>query len=197
MNLAELRIERGVAADTGELLRDALRNFEAAGFAIGEAYVMTLMGRLAGLEGHYSEAQEQLQEGIRAFRDLGATGHAAEAELHLVEVLLGAGAFVDARRVIDAVTDALQRGPEQFDAPDRAAARLALLEGAMAVRNDPADASAWWIRARDRAGAAGAAELVAVCDLLIDGADRADASAALELRGIERVPLLDLAGRRL
>ena len=196
MNLAELRIERGVAADTDELLRDALRNFEAAGFAIGRAYVMTLMGRLAGLEGRFDEAQKQLEAGIRGFRDLGATGHAAEAELHLAEVLLGAGAFVEGRRVIDVVSDALHRAPEQFDAPDRAAAQLALLEGAMAVRNDLTDASAWWIRARDHAGAAGAAELVAVCDLLIhDGSDRADAGAALDLRGIERVPLLELAGR--
>jgi class 3 adenylate cyclase/tetratricopeptide (TPR) repeat protein len=194
MNLAELRIERGVVADTGELLRDAMRNFEAAGFAIGRAYVMTLMGRLGGLEGRFGDAQEQLEAGIRAFRDLGATGHAADAELHLAEVLLGAGAFDDARRVIDAVNDALQRAREQFDVPDRAAAQLALLEGVMAMR-DGVDASTWWIRAREHAGAAGAAELVAVCDLFVDGADRFDAAAALELRGIERVPLLELAGR--
>lgn len=195
MNLAELQIERGDPADAAELLADALRNFESAGFAIGVAYVQTLRGRLAALEGDHDTGEAELRRGIDGFRTLGAAGHASDAELRLAEVLIAGGGLPQARKVIDLVAHELETGREQFDSPDRAAAQLALLESALRVREGEDAPRELWQQARTHAVAAGADELVAACDVLLLEPSRAEPAVnELRSRGIRRMPLLEVTG---
>ncbi|MEO0493022.1 MAG: adenylate/guanylate cyclase domain-containing protein [Actinomycetota bacterium] len=104
MNTAELLSDQGHWQRAGELLTDALRNWEAAGYVAGIAATKLFTGVNERRLENWDHARSLLTEAFDTFTQLGVTELAEDAESRLLELDVFRG-----RPDLDAIADARSR----------------------------------------------------------------------------------------
>jgi class 3 adenylate cyclase/tetratricopeptide (TPR) repeat protein len=105
VNEADVMAERGLLAEAEQLLRDALRVWRAAGYALAIAITSSNLGRVLARAGRTDEARQLLEDAKASFIELSNTSWAAEATARIAEALVVAGEHREALEAGSAALD--------------------------------------------------------------------------------------------
>jgi class 3 adenylate cyclase/tetratricopeptide (TPR) repeat protein len=101
VNLGELRVDQGRAAEAVALLTPVLRTLTAFGYVMAAATARVHLGRATALEGDATEGVRLLRAAVAEFDDAGLSFPALDARAKLCEVLVLAGDPAGAREVLE------------------------------------------------------------------------------------------------
>ena len=105
VNEADVLAERGVLGEAEQRLRDALRVWRAANYALAIGITESNLGRVLARAGRGEEARELLAEARVTFTDLGNPAWAAEATARIAESHVVAGEHREALETANAALD--------------------------------------------------------------------------------------------
>ena len=114
VNQADVLAERGLLEEAEQRLRDALRVWRAASYALAIAITESNLGRVLARAGRGEEARALLTEAKATFTELGNPAWAAEATARIAESHVVAG---EHREALETATAALEEGRESGAPP--------------------------------------------------------------------------------
>ena len=194
-NEADVLAERGFLAEAEQLLRDALRVWRAASYALAIAISSSNLGRVLARAGRTDEACELLEEARTSFLEFGNSAWAAEASARIAEAHVVAGEYREALETGSAALDEAQAS----DAPPVLQAVIERQLGYALVQGRQSDeAAAHFARSLELARELGAdleiaLTLRALVDTGLSDPDATDESEAILARlgviALPRIPL--------
>jgi tetratricopeptide (TPR) repeat protein len=114
VNEADVLAERGLLDDAEQRLRDALRVWRAASYALAIGITESNLGRVLARAGRGEEARALLSEARATFTELGNPAWAAEATARIAESHVVAG---EHREALETATGALEEARESGAPP--------------------------------------------------------------------------------
>jgi class 3 adenylate cyclase/tetratricopeptide (TPR) repeat protein len=138
VNEADVLAERGLLAEAEPLLRDALRVWRAASYALAIAITSSNLGRVVARAGRTDEALRLLEEAKASFVELGNPAWAAEATARIAEAHVVAGEY---REALEAGSAALEEAHASAAPPVLEAAIERLIGYALVQGRRPDEAA--------------------------------------------------------